>query len=163
MRKVWRLVRRWQVRVLKNESTGLLLEFSLEHYRFETAGEASSKVKQVVRQLGVDAQTARRISVCAYEAELNAIIHAFGGKMKVRVLPDRTELEVTDEGPGIPDVEAAMREGFSTAPDNIRELGFGAGMGLPNMKRNADTFYISSQMGTGTQITVTFRVIEGER
>ena len=157
MRKVWRLVRRWQVRVLKNESTGLLLEFSLEHYRFETAGEASSKVKQVVRQLGVDAQTARRISVCAYEAELNAIIHAFGGKMKVRVLPDRTELEVTDEGPGIPDVEAAMREGFSTAPDNIRELGFGAGMGLPNMKRSADEFEIKSTPGKGTCIRMMVR------
>ena len=157
MRKVWRLVRRWQVRVLKNESTGLLLEFSLEHYRFETAGEASSKVKQVVRQLGVDAQTARRISVCAYEAELNAIIHAFGGKMKVRVLPDRTELEVTDEGPGNPDVEAAMREGFSTAPDNIRELGFGAGMGLPNMKRSADEFDIISTPGKGTWIRMMVR------
>ena len=157
MRKVWRLVRRWQVRVLKNESTGLLLEFSLEHYRFETAGEASSKVKQVVRQLGVDAQTARRIYVCAYEAELNAIIHAFGGKMKVRVLPDRTELEVTDEGPGIPDVEAAMREGFSTAPDNIRELGFGAGMGLPNMKRSADEFEIKSTPGQGTWIRMMVR------
>ena len=157
MRKVWRLVRRWQVRVLKNESTGLLLEFSLEHYRFETAGEASSKVKQVVRQLGVDAQTARRISVCAYEAELNAIIHAFGGKMKVRVLPDRTELEVTDEGPGIPDVEAAMREGFSTAPDNIRELGFGAGMGLPNMKRSADEFEIKSTPSKGTWIRMMVR------
>ena len=157
MRKVWRLVRRWQVRVLKNESTGLLLEFSLEHYRFETAGEASSKVKQVVRQLGVDAQTARRISVCAYEAELNAIIHAFGGKMKVRVLPDRTEMEVTDEGPGMPDVEAAMREGFSTAPDNIRELGFGAGMGLPNMKRSADEFEIKSTPGKGTWIRMMVR------
>ena len=157
MQMAWRLVRRWQVRVLKNESTGLLLEFSLEHYRFETAGEASSKVKQVVRQLGVDAQTARRISVCAYEAELNAIIHAFGGKMKVRVLPDRTELELTDEGPGIPDVEAAMREGFSTAPDNIRELGFGAGMGLPNMKRSADEFEIKSTPGQGTWIRMMVR------
>ena len=157
MQMAWRLVRRWQVRVLKNEGTGLLLEFPLEHYRFETAGEASSKVKQVVRQLGVDAQTARRISVCAYEAELNAIIHAFGGRMKVRVFPDRTELEVTDEGPGIPDVEAAMREGFATAPDNIRELGFGAGMGLPNMKRSADEFEIKSAPGAGTWIRMLVR------
>lgn len=142
---------------MKNETQGLLLEFPLEHYRFETAGEASSKVKQVVRQLGVDAQTARRISVCAYEAELNAIIHAFGGRMVVRVLPDRTELEVTDDGPGIPDVDAAMREGFSTAPDNIRELGFGAGMGLPNMKRSADEFEIKSSLKTGTWIRMLVR------
>jgi serine/threonine-protein kinase RsbT len=142
---------------LKTEEQGLILEFSLEHNRFEKAGEASSKVKQVVRQLGVDAQTARRISVCAYEAELNAIIHAYGGFMRVRVFPDRTELEVTDEGPGIPDIAAAMREGFSTAPDNIRELGFGAGMGLPNMARSADEFEIKSSKEKGTWIRMMVR------
>ena len=133
------------------------MDFPLEHYRFETAGEASSKIKQVVRQLGVNAQTARRISVCAYEAELNAIIHAFGGFMRVRVFPDRTELEVTDEGPGIPDIAAAMREGFSTAPDNIREMGFGAGMGLPNMARSADEFEIKSSTENGTWIHMLVR------
>lgn len=133
------------------------MEFPLEHYRFETAGEASSKIKQVVRQLGVNAQTARRISVCAYEAELNAIIHAYGGFMRVRVFPDRTELEVTDEGPGIPDIAAAMTEGFSTAPDNIRELGFGAGMGLPNMTRSADEFSIKSSKEKGTWIHMLVR------
>ena len=142
---------------MKAEEEGLVLEFPLEHYRFETAGEASSKIKQVVRQLGVNAQTARRISVCAYEAELNAIIHAFGGFMKVRVFPDRTELEVTDEGPGIPDIEAAMKEGFSTATDNIREMGFGAGMGLPNMARSADEFAIKSSKETGTWIRMLVR------
>lgn len=142
---------------MKAEEEGLVLEFPLEHYRFETAGEASSKIKQVVRQLGVNAQTARRISVCAYEAELNAIIHAFGGFMRVRVFPDRTELEVTDEGPGIPDVAAAMREGFSTAPDNIREMGFGAGMGLPNMARSADEFEITSSTENGTWIHMLVR------
>ena len=142
---------------MKPEEPGLILEFPLEHYRFETAGEASSKIKQVVRQLGVNAQTARRISVCAYEAELNAIIHAYGGFMRVRVLPDRTELEVTDAGPGIPDIEAAMREGFSTAPDNIREMGFGAGMGLPNMARSADEFEIRSSPENGTWIRMLVR------
>ena len=142
---------------MKAEEEGLVLEFPLEHYRFETAGEASSKIKQVVRQLGVNAQTARRISVCAYEAELNAIIHAYGGFMRVRVFPDRTELEVTDEGPGIPDVAAAMREGFSTAPDNIREMGFGAGMGLPNMARSADEFEITSSTENGTWIHMLVR------
>ena len=99
----------------------------------------------------------RRISVCAYEAELNAIIHAYGGFMRVRVLPDRTELEVTDAGPGIPDIEAAMREGFSTAPDNIREMGFGAGMGLPNMARSADEFEIRSSPENGTWIRMLVR------
>ena len=133
------------------------MDFPLEHYRFETAGEASSKIKQVVRQLGVNAQTARRISVCAYEAELNAIIHAYGGFMRVRVFPDRTELEVTDEGPGIPDIAAAMREGFSTAPDNIREMGFGAGMGLPNMKRNSDSLDVRSEVGKGTSLFAVIR------
>ena len=142
---------------MKAEEEGLVLDFPLEHYRFETAGEASSKIKQVVRQLGVNAQTARRISVCAYEAELNAIIHAYGGFMRVRVFPDRTELEVTDEGPGIPDIAAAMREGFSTAPDNIREMGFGAGMGLPNMARSADEFEIKSSAEGGTWIHMLVR------
>lgn len=142
---------------MKPEDNSLALEFELEHYRFEKAGEASSKIKQVVRQLGVDAQTARRISVCAYEAELNAIIHAFGGKMLVLVFSDRTELEVTDEGPGIPDIAAAMKEGFSTAPDKIRELGFGAGMGLPNMKRSADSFTIESSPEKGTRIHMVVR------
>ena len=142
---------------MKAEEQGLILEFPLEHYRFETAGEASSKIKQVVRQLGVNAQTARRISVCAYEAELNAIIHAYGGFMRVRVFPDRTELEVTDEGPGIPNIAAAMREGFSTAPDNIREMGFGAGMGLPNMARSADEFEIKSSTEGGTWIHMLVR------
>ena len=142
---------------MKPEAQSLALEFCLEHYRFDTAGEASSKIKQVVRQLGVNAQTVRRISVCAYEAELNAIIHAYGGKMKVLVFPDRTEMEVTDEGPGIPDIEAAMREGFSTAPDQIRELGFGAGMGLPNMSRSADDFSIESSPETGTRIHMVVR------
>ena len=134
-----------------------MLEFFLEHNRFETAGEASSKIKQVVRQLGVDAQTVRRISVCAYEAELNAIIHAWGGRMKVLVFPDRTEMEVSDDGPGIPDIAAAMKEGFSTAPDKIRELGFGAGMGLPNMSRSADTFSIKSSPEKGTHIHMVVR------
>ena len=142
---------------MKAEEEGLVLDFPLEHYRFETAGEASSKIKQVVRQLGVNAQTARRISVCAYEAEMNAIIHAYGGFMRVRVFPDRTELEVTDEGPGIPDIAAAMREGFSTAPDNIREMGFGAGMGLPNMARSADEFKIKSSTENGTWIHMLVR------
>ena len=142
---------------MKAEEQGLILKFPLEHYRFETAGEASSKIKQVVRQLGVNAQTARRISVCAYEAELNAIIHAYGGFMRVRVFPDRTELEVTDEGPGIPDIAAAMREGFSTAPDNIREMGFGAGLGLPNMARSADEFEIKSSTEGGTWIHMLVR------
>lgn len=142
---------------MKPEGQSLVLEFPLEHYRFETAGEASSKIKQVVRQLGVDAQTVRRISVCAYEAELNAIIHAFGGKMRVMVFSDRTEMEVTDEGPGIPDIAAAMTEGFSTAPDKIRELGFGAGMGLPNMSRSADVFTIQSSSEKGTRIHMVIR------
>ena len=135
----------------------LHLEFPLEHHRFESAGEASSKIKQVVRQLGVDAQTARRISVCAYEGEMNAIIHATGGHMKVDIFPDRTEIEISDSGPGIEDIDLAMREGFSTAPDHIRELGFGAGMGLPNMSRSADEFRIESTRGIGTCIHMVIR------
>ena len=136
---------------------GARLEFTLEHNAFEKAGEASSRIKQLVRQVGVEAQTIRRISVCAYEAEMNVIIHAYRGVIRVLVLPDRTELDVIDEGPGIPDINLAMQEGYSTAPDHIREMGFGAGMGLPNMARCADEFQIESEPGKGTSIHMVVR------
>jgi len=130
--------------------------FSIERGAFETAGEASGRIKRVLRQLGVQSQVVRRVSVAAYEVEMNLVIHSLGGQMEVFITPETVRLEVSDCGPGIPDIELAMREGWSTASDEVRTLGFGAGMGLPNMKRNADEFQIQSQVGVGTNISMKF-------
>lgn len=135
---------------------GMMLEFPLKGSDFESAGEASSKVKRVLQQIGVRSEIIRRVAIGSYEAEMNVIIHSCGGVVKAMIYPDRTELLVEDNGPGIADIELAMQEGFSTAPDYIREMGFGAGMGLPNMARCADDFSIQSTVGVGTKIRMVF-------
>ena len=119
---------------------------------FTSAGEASVHVKKKLRQLGVDPAIIRRVSIAMYEAEVNMVIHANGGFVDVNVYSDRIEIILTDEGPGIEDVEKAMQEGYSTAPDYVRSLGFGAGMGLPNMKGYTDSMEIETQVGVGTTI-----------
>lgn len=131
------------------------MEFALTAGDFNGAGDASGKIKRTLQQVGVKAEIIRRIAISAYEAEMNVIIHSAGGEIKARIYPDRTELEVVDCGPGIDDVDLAMKEGFSTAPDHIREMGFGAGMGLPNMARCADRFAIESKAGQGTRLSIT--------
>lgn len=136
---------------------GIVLEYVLKGGDFETAGEASSKIKRVLQQIGVRSDVIRRIAISSYEAEMNVIIHAYRGVLKASIYPDRTELAVEDEGPGIADIDLAMQEGFSTAPDHIREMGFGAGMGLPNMSRCADKFSINSVAGEGTKISILIR------
>jgi anti-sigma regulatory factor (Ser/Thr protein kinase) len=136
---------------------GIVLEFQVEGSNFETGGEASSKIKRVLQQIGVSADVTRRIAVSAYEGEMNIIIHAFHGVIKATIFSDRTELILQDEGPGIADIKLAMQEGYSTAPDSVREMGFGAGMGLPNMARCADSFNIESQVGIGTKIQMMIR------
>ncbi|MDR3565327.1 MAG: anti-sigma regulatory factor [Negativicutes bacterium] len=136
---------------------GIHLDFVLKGADFETAGEASSKIKRVLQQIGVPSDIIRRIAISSYEAEMNVIIHAYRGNVRADIFPDRTELEVEDEGPGIADIDQAMQEGFSTAPDHIREMGFGAGMGLPNMARCSDEFAIFSEVGTGTRIRMVVR------
>ena len=123
---------------------------------FGTAGEASGKIKSILKKLGVDSGVVRRVSVAAYEVELNLVIHSLGGEMELIVRPSRVELNIRDIGPGIPDLEKALTEGFSTASDDVRMMGFGAGMGLPNMKRNASTFDIKSEVGVGTTIEMGF-------
>lgn len=133
------------------------MEFALAGGDFENAGEASSKLKLLLQHIGLPPAVIRRIAICAYEAEMNVIIHAYQGRMVVHVFPDHTELTVEDTGPGIADIALAMQEGYSTAPDDIRELGFGAGMGLPNMVHNADTFNIDSVPGTGTKLRMVVR------
>lgn len=121
---------------------------------FTSAGEASVNVKKKLRQLGVDPAIIRRVSIAMYEGEVNMVIHASGGYVDVNVYGDKIEIILTDEGPGIENVELAMQEGYSTAPDYVRSLGFGAGMGLPNMKSYTDEMNIETKIGVGTIITM---------
>lgn len=129
--------------------------FDVDGENFTSAGEASITMKRNLRMLGFPPDIIRRVAIAMYEGEINMVIHAGGGKATVTVLPEKIEIVLADRGPGIADVELAMKEGFSTAPENIRSLGFGAGMGLPNMKKNTDSMEISSRLGEGTTITMT--------
>lgn len=129
------------------------LHFELEHDNFDLAGIASTHIKKHLQSYGLDPKVIRRIAVICYEAEINVIIHSFGGFIETHIQPDRVTINVVDEGPGIPDVSRAMEPGFTTANEKIRALGFGAGLGLPNMKQYADEFSITSSMDTGTEIT----------
>ena len=122
---------------------------------FTSAGQASVQVKKNLRKLGISPEIIRKISIAMYEGEINMVIHANGGEADVLVYEDRIEIILTDHGPGIANIDQAMQEGFSTAPDNVRSLGFGAGMGLPNMKRYTDDMKIESVLGEGTTITMT--------
>lgn len=133
----------------------LKLTFEVDGENFTSAGEASVQTKKNLRMLGVHPDVVRRVAIAMYEGEINMVIHAGGGVATVTVYPEKIEIILEDKGPGIPDVELAMKEGFSTAPENIRSLGFGAGMGLPNMKKNTDTMEIASVFGEGTKITMT--------
>ena len=134
---------------------GLVFRFNVDGNDFTSAGQASVQVKKNLRQLGIDAETIRRVSVAMYEGEINMVIHAGGGTAEVTVCEDRIVIVLNDSGPGIKNIEEAMQEGYSTAPDTIRSLGFGAGMGLPNMKRYTDSMSIESTVGVGTRITMT--------
>ena len=136
-------------------SEPLVFHFDVDGENFTSAGQASVQVKKNLRQLGIDPETIRRISIAMYEGEINMVIHAGGGEADVVVYEDRIEMILTDHGPGIANIDQAMQEGFSTAPDNVRSLGFGAGMGLPNMKRYTDDMQIESVVGEGTTITMT--------
>ena len=122
------------------------------------AGDVSARIKRHMKRLGVSAAVMRRVSVCTYEAEINLVIHSDGGQIDFEIAEDRITVRAKDVGPGIPDIDKAMTEGWSTATNEVRNMGFGAGMGLPNMKRNADGFDIVSAVGTGTDITMTFDI-----
>lgn len=132
--------------------------FDVDGTNFTSAGEASVQIKKILRKIGFDPETIRRVSIAMYEGEINMVIHAGGGRAEVVIDEDRIVIILTDNGPGIEDINQAMQEGFSTAPDNIRSLGFGAGMGLPNMKRYTDEMDIKSEPGKGTVITMTVYV-----
>jgi anti-sigma regulatory factor (Ser/Thr protein kinase) len=132
--------------------------FDIDGENFTSAGEASVRIKKLLREMGFSPDVIRRVSVAMYEGEINMVIHANGGNADIIVSSDKIEIILADSGPGIADIELAMKEGYSTAPENIRSLGFGAGMGLPNMKRYTDDMRIESKVGVGTTIYMTVNV-----
>ena len=135
-------------------SEPLKFHFDVDGDNFTSAGHASVVIKKNLRQIGLDPEVIRMVSIAMYEGEINMVIHAGGGNADVFVYENYVEIILDDNGPGIANIEQAMQEGFSTAPDSIRSLGFGAGMGLPNMKRYSDSMEIESQLGKGTKITM---------
>ncbi len=132
--------------------------FDIDGDNFTSAGEASVRIKKHLRDMGFSPDVIRRVSVSMYEGEINMVIHANGGYADVDVYSDRIEITLADNGPGISNIELAMQEGYSTAPDNIRSLGFGAGMGLPNMARYTDDMRIESEVDKGTTVYMTVNV-----
>ena len=137
-------------------SAPVILKYSVPGDDFTRAGEASSAVKKALKKLGVAPDVIRKGAIAMYEGEINMVIHADGGEITVEITPEYVNMVLADTGPGIADINLAMKEGYSTAPDNVRSLGFGAGMGLPNMKKYTDEMKVESQVGVGT--TVTMRV-----
>lgn len=130
----------------------LRFEYDVDGENFASAGNASESVKRTLKQLGVPAESVRRVAIAMYEGEINMVIHAHGGKAEVDIYPDRVEIRLIDRGPGIADIGLAMQAGWSTASENIRSLGFGAGMGLPNMKKYSDEMKVESEVGVGTTV-----------
>ncbi len=137
-------------------SSMLVRTFEVAGMDFANAGNASSQIKRILQQIGVDSGIVRRVAVASYEAEMNCVIHAGGGKITLNAGADSVEIIVEDKGPGIHDIDQAMLPGFSTASDEIREMGFGAGMGLPNMKSCSDVLEIKSEPGVGTTVKMVF-------
>ncbi len=133
-----------------------VMEFKTEPFNFETAGKASTEIKKTLKAMNVDPAIARRAGIASYELEINQVVHSEGGIMRYFITGDKLVIEAIDNGPGIPDIEKALTEGFSTASAKVRSLGFGAGMGIPNTKRVSDDFVIESTVGKGTSVHVTF-------
>ncbi len=136
----------------------LKFHFEVDGENFSSAGEASVIMKKKLRQLGFSLDVMRRVSIAMYEGEINMVIHANGGTADVIVSDDEIEIILSDRGPGIPDIALAMQEGYSTATDNVRALGFGAGMGLPNMRKYTDYMNIDTTVGVGTTVTMKVKV-----
>ena len=132
--------------------------FKIKGGDFINAGESSIKIRNILKDIGVDANIIRRVAIAAYEAEMNVVMYAQRGLMKVVINPKKIILHVEDKGQGIEDIELAMKPGFSTATEEVREMGFGAGMGLPNIKKNADRFNIQSIIGKGTKLDMIFEL-----
>ncbi|MFQ3549201.1 MAG: ATP-binding protein [Armatimonadota bacterium] len=142
---------------MSNEAKASLhYEFVVQGGDFNRAGDASSRVKKILQQIGVDPEITRRVAVSCYEAEMNVVIHANHGIITLNADPEMVEIIVDDVGPGIEDIELAMTPGYSTAPESVREMGFGAGMGLPNIKNNSSSLEITSEKGVGTKVKMVF-------
>ena len=129
--------------------------FDIERGNFTDAGQASSSVKRILKQLGVAPPNIKRTVVALFEAEINAIAHAYGGTIDVDIDDGKIVMVVADQGPGIPNLDLAMQEGWSTASPQVREMGYGAGMGLPNIKKNTDELKIETEVGVGTTVIMT--------
>ncbi len=136
----------------------ITLNYEISPDDFTRAGEASSDVKSKLKQLGIPPAAIRKVAIAMYEGEINMVIHAEGGEITVEISPEQIKMILADRGPGIPDVEKAMQAGWSTAPDEVRSLGFGAGMGLPNMKKYSDEMSIETKLGVGTTVTMIVKV-----
>jgi serine/threonine-protein kinase RsbT len=139
------------------EEHALEWEYEIEGKDFRNAGKVSSKVKEIMKELGFDPDFVRGVAIASYEAEMNVVCHAEKGTLHFAILPEALKIVVKDRGPGIPDISLAMQEGYSTASLEIREMGFGAGMGLPNMKKNTDELNIFSTVGEGTVVEMLIR------
>ncbi len=132
----------------------LNLHYDIDGENFVAAGEASAQIKKMLKKMGFPGEVVRKVAIAMYEGEINTVIHGGGGFADVEITGDSITMVLTDHGPGIPDVEKAMQSGYSTAPESVRALGFGAGMGLPNMKKNTDEMKIDTEVGVGTTITM---------
>jgi len=129
--------------------------FEIKGGDFSNAGRASTSIKEILQEIGIDSSIVVRAAIASYEAEMNVVMYTHRAVLTLTVTPEKLHLKLEDEGPGIENIDLAMKEGFSTATDEMREMGFGAGMGLPNIKKNADKFEISSIPGKGTSIDIT--------
>ncbi len=136
--------------------------FKVEGKDFQAAGEVSSKIRMILKEIGLQPDLVRRAAIISYEAEMNCVMYADRGEFRFVVTPDYVSLSIEDEGPGIEDTELAMQEGYSTALDEYREMGFGAGMGLPNIRKNSDEFRLSSVPGQGTKVESVIKVTAEE-
>ncbi len=146
-----------------NEENELSQRFEIRGGDFSNAGRTSTSIKEILQEIGIDSSIIIRASIASYEAEMNVVMYAHRGVLTLNVTPEKLHLKFEDEGPGIEDLDRAMQEGYSTATDKMREMGFGAGMGLPNIKRNADTFEISSTSGKGTSLDIIFYLNQTEK
>jgi anti-sigma regulatory factor (Ser/Thr protein kinase) len=132
--------------------------FAVQGKNFFDAGRASTEIKAMLKELGIDPAIVRRVAIATYEAEMNVVMYAEEATLTLEVTPRTIKILVNDRGPGIPDIDLAMQEGYSTATPEMREMGFGAGMGLPNIRRNSDDFRISSAVGEGTKLEITINI-----